>query len=116
MVPRTEKRNVFILAACQALFQTASVLIMTLSGLVGQRLAVDPALATVPIAASVAGTAIAMIPASLFMGRFGRRPGFMLGTLVGAAGGALSAAAIIADSFGAFTLGNLLVGAYQGFA
>lgn len=89
---------------------------MTLSGLVGQRLASDPALATVPIAASVAGTAIAMIPASLFMGRFGRRPGFILGTLIGAAGGTLSAAAIAAGSFVAFTLGNLLVGAYQGFA
>lgn len=116
VVPESERRNVLILAACQALFQTASVLIMTLSGLVGQRLAGDPAFATLPIAASVAGTAIAMIPASLFMGRFGRRPGFLLGTLIGAAGGVLSATAIAAGSFAAFCLGNFLVGAYQGFA
>ena len=116
MPAKTEQRNVLILSACQALFQTASVLIMTLSGLVGQTLANDPAFATLPIAASVAGAATAMIPASLFMGRFGRRPGFMLGALIGAAGGAVSALAIAMGSFALFTAGNLLVGAYQGFA
>jgi predicted MFS family arabinose efflux permease len=111
-----ERRNVLVLAVCQAMFQSASVLIMTLSGLVGQRLADDPALATLPIAATVVGTAIATIPASLLMGRVGRRPGFILGALIGAAGGALSALAVGIADFALFCFGNLLVGVYQGFA
>ena len=45
-----EKRNVLLLATAQALFQTAGVLVMTLSGLVGLQLAPEPGLATLPIA------------------------------------------------------------------
>ena len=54
---RAEKRNVLTLAACQALFQTASVLIMTVGGLAGQMLAADKSLATLPIASMSVGTA-----------------------------------------------------------
>lgn len=112
----SDRRNVLILAACQALFQTASVLIMTVGGLAGQTLAPDKALATLPIASMTVGTALATIPASLLMARIGRRRGFMLGTLLGALGGAAAAAGLLAGSFALLNLGNLLVGAYQGFA
>ena len=78
---QAEKRNVLTLAACQALFQTASVLIMTVGGLAGQMLAADKSLATLPIASMSVGTALATIPASLIMQRVGRRGGFMIGTL-----------------------------------
>lgn len=111
-----EKRNILILAACQALFQSAAVLVMTLSGLVGQQLSSSDSLATLPIAANVLGTMIATIPASLLMRRFGRRLGFILGALLGAGGGIISALGVFGSSFVVFTFGNLLLGAYQGFA
>jgi MFS family permease len=113
---RAEKRNVLTLVVCQALFQTASVLIMTVGGLAGQMLAADKSLATLPIASMSVGTALATIPASLIMQRIGRRGGFMLGTLLGALGGGLGVLAVLTGSFWLFNLGNLLVGSYQGFA
>ena len=44
-----EHRNVGILAANQALFLVAAITVTTLSGIVGQRLAPNPPLATLPI-------------------------------------------------------------------
>jgi len=109
-------RSVALLALCQALFQTIAILYMTFGGLVGAALAPSGDLATLPIAATVVGTAAATIPASLLMRRYGRRAGFRIGTLIGAGGGALSAAAVLEGGFWAFCAGHLLLGAYQGFA
>ena len=109
-------RVVFALAGTQALFQTSSVLIMTIGGLAGQMLAPDLTLATLPIAAVTLGTAVATVPASMLMARVGRRPGFILGTMFGAAGGAAATMGIIAASFALLCLGTFLVGIYQGFA
>lgn len=109
-------RVVLALASTQALFQTSSVLIMTIGGLAGQLLAPELALATLPIAAVTLGTAVATVPASVLMARVGRRPGFVLGTMFGAAGGAAAAAGIVIASFALLCLGTFLVGIYQGFA
>ncbi len=112
-----ERTNVAILAANQALFLIAAITVMTLSGLVGQRLAPTPALATLPVAMMMIGVVVAALPASLLMKRVGRRAGFIFGALVGGAGGgALSVLAIHLDAFWLFGLGNLLLGVYQAFA
>ncbi len=111
-----EKRNVLLLASSQALFQTASVMVMTIAGLVGQALAPDKRLATLPIAMMMVAAAATMIPASLLMQRFGRKAGFLLGTTLGCAAGLLAATAIVLHDFELFVLANMLVGAYQGFA
>jgi MFS family permease len=111
-----EKRNVLLLASSQALFQTASVMVMTIAGLVGQALASDKRLATLPIAMMMVAAAATMIPASLLMQRFGRKAGFLLGTALGCAAGLLAATAIVLHDFELFVLANMLVGAYQGFA
>lgn len=90
---------------------------MTLGGLVGQQLAATPALATLPVAAMMVGTVTFTLPASLFMKRFGRRPGFLIGAICGGGiGGAIAVAGIALSSFWLFCLGNLLLGLYQGFS
>ncbi|TFH87992.1 MFS transporter [Billgrantia azerbaijanica] len=115
-LPR-EKPNVAILVTGQTLFMIAMVTVMTLSGVVGQRLATDPALATLPIAMMMMGTVVSTLPASLFMKRVGRRLGFMTGATVGGVGGGLvSFVGIATGSFWLFCAGNLLLGLYQGFA
>lgn len=111
-----EKRNVLLLASTQALFQTASVMVMTLSGLVGLQLATDKSLATLPIAMMMVAAAVTMIPASMLMQRFGRKAGFLLGTVLGCSAGLTAAAAIWLHSFWLFVFANMLVGGYQGFA
>lgn len=112
----SEKTQVFLLASAQALFQTASVMVMTLSGLVGLRLASDKGFATLPIAMMMVAAAATMIPAAMLMQKFGRRAGFLLGTIAGILAGIVAAMAIWLDSFSLFVLANMLVGAYQGFA
>ncbi len=112
----SEKRGVLLLAGAQALFQSASVLIMTFSGLVGLFLAPDKSLATLPLAMMMVATAIVIMPASFLMRRFGRRAGFLLGTSLGCLAGLLAAGAIWLNHFGLFVFANMLVGAYQAFA
>lgn len=114
---RLEKRNVAILVVSQILFMVASITVMTLSGVVGQQLAPDPGLATLPISMMMLGAVVSTLPASLFMRRVGRRRGFITGACFGGVlGGLLSFAAIAQGSFVLFCAGNLLLGLYQGFA
>ena len=112
-----ERRNVAILATNQALFLIAAVTVMTLSGLVGQRLTPNPALATLPVAMMMVGVVVAALPASLLMKRVGRSAGFLVGALLGGAGGGVvSILGIASSSFWLFSAGNLLLGVYQAFA
>lgn len=115
-VSRLEARNVLLLTGAQALFQTASILLVTLSGLIGLRLADNKSLATLPVATMVVAGALTMIPASMWMQRWGRRHGFLMGTALGVLAGLVGFAAIVWQNFSLFIVANMLVGAYQGFA
>lgn len=109
-------RQVFLLASAQALFQTASVLVMTVGGLAGGQIASRPELATMPIAAMFLGTAAATFPASMWMAKVGRRTGFVAGAALGVLGGLIAAAGLSIGSLAVLSLGTFLVGAYQAFA
>jgi MFS family permease len=109
-------RQVLLLAAAQALVQTASTLVMTVGGLAGVQTARAPELATAPIASMFLGTVATIVPASIWMARSGRRPGFIAGALLGALGGAFAAVGVFSGSLFVLCFGTLLVGAYQGFA
>ncbi|MDT8452629.1 MAG: MFS transporter [Gammaproteobacteria bacterium] len=112
-----ERFNIALLAVAQSLFNITAITVMTLSGLMGRELAPDSMLATLPISAMMLGTLLSTLPASLFMQRFGRRNGFLLGTSFGGIlGGALSVLAIANASFQLFCFASLLLGIYQGFA
>jgi MFS family permease len=115
MPVRLEIRNIFVLTACQALVQTGMVMIITAGGLAGHMLAADKSLATLPISFLMIGTMLATIPASLFMGRFGRRAGFWIGTLLGALGGLFGLISLINGWFWLFCFAHTFYGAYQGF-
>jgi MFS family permease len=109
-------RQVLLLATAQALFQTASVMVMTVGGLAGALIAPAPQWATAPIAAMFLGTALTTVPASMWMARVGRRTGFVVGALLGVAAGVLAALGIWLESLALLSLGTFLVGAYQAFA
>ena len=109
---RPMMRNVILLAVCQALGMSCLALSITITALVGSGLAPDPTLATFPLAIQFVATAAFTIPASLFMGRFGRRAGFTLGGLLGVAGGIVACQAVIMSSFSLFCLGAALLGGF----
>jgi MFS family permease len=109
-------RQVLLLATEQALFQTASTLVVTIGALAGRQVAPAPQLASAPIASMFLGTVIATVPASMWMGRSGRRRGFVTGALLGMVGGLVAAFGMFLDSLFVLCAGTLLTGAYAGFA
>jgi len=109
------RRNVFLLACCQALLLTNNVTLIALNGLAGFALAGNKALATLPVTGYVVGAAISTFPASLWMKRVGRRNGFLIGTLFGLAGGAIATLGIWLGSFWTLVLGTLVLGTYNSF-
>ena len=108
-------RNIPLLALSQALMMTAMSLILTTAALVGYELAADKSLATLPVTTIFIAIMLTSIPASMLMGRIGRKAGFMLATLVGVAGGIVSTLAIMQSNFWLFLLGTSLVGVFNGF-
>lgn len=116
MTASNVRRQVLLLASAQALFQTASVMVMTVGGLAGAMVAPDPSLATAPIASMFLGTALVTMPASMWMARVGRRIGFVTGAGLGLLAGVLAAVGVWMGSLAVLSLGTFFVGAYQAFA
>jgi MFS family permease len=115
---RIARRNVAVLVAAQAILGAQMPILFILGGLAGQTLAQNKALATLPISALVLVSMFAAPALSALMGRHGRRAGFLLGALAGAAGGALGAWALVTGSFPLLVAGSALAGVYmagQGF-
>lgn len=110
------RRNVWLLAACQALFMTGVSMVMTVTALVGLALADDKSLATLPLALQFLAATIATMPAALLMKRLGRRTGFTIGIAIGALGGVISTYAILRADFWLFTAGGLFLGVFNSFA
>ncbi len=111
-----DHRNVLVLGTCQMLFGTGRGLFMVTSPAVALAIAPHPALATLPTALVVVGTATAAMPASLFCRRVGRKSGFLVGTLLSAGCGAAATSAVIYQSFWFLAAAGLLFGLFSGFA
>jgi MFS family permease len=109
------KRNVLLLAGCQALLLTNAVTLISVSALAGYSLTEYKVLATLPSASYVVGSAISTVPASLWMKRVGRRNGFLTGGVFGLAGSLLAALAMSMSSFALLCAGTLLLGVYNAF-
>lgn len=110
------RRNAVILAIAQALYGSALTAVVVTAGLVGAQLAPSPSWATLPMSMTIMGTALTTFPVSLMMRRTGRRLGFVICALAGAAGALTGTYAIFQRSFELFLLGCFLIGVYQASA
>ena len=108
--------NLAILAGAQLVSVSGVVAMVTLGGIVGQRLAPSPALATLPLSFLVLGIAASTILAAWCMAKIGRSRGFALGALIGCCGYAMAAFAMAAASFGLFLAAAVLIGAANAFS
>ncbi len=106
------KKNVALLALCQALFNSSTGVVLSVSALVGLALASNKSLATLPQALQWEATAAFSIPLAMMMRRFGRRTGFIFGALMGSAGAIIAAAAIFQGSFELYLIAIIFFGAY----
>ncbi len=112
----TAKKNVAVLATCQALLFTNNSTAIALNGLAGYALAANKALATLPVTAWVIGGALSTLPASLLMKRIGRRAGFTVGALTGMVGASICSVALYFGNFWLFCSGTMVFGVYNAVA
>ncbi|GAA5165061.1 MFS transporter [Viridibacterium curvum] len=112
----TERQTALLLAAAQALYQTATVVMITVGGLVGLQLAPDARLATLPLAVVMIASTAGRMPAAWVVQRAGWRGGFLIGTGLGVATGIVGAVAVVLHSFALFLVANALLGCYGAFA
>ena len=108
-----EKRNTLILSIAQGLSITTTNINMINTGLVGTILSTNSALATIPLSLQFLTIALTLIPVSLLMGKFGRRPMFLIGALCAFIGCLIIAFSILSKSFSLFILGSILIGFSQ---
>ena len=105
------RRNVALLAACQAMLFSSSATLASINGLAGMSLADNPALGTLPVTTWVLGGAISTLPASLYMKRVGRTQGLIAGAGTGIVAALICAFAIWTHNFWMLCLGTLVFGA-----
>lgn len=108
------RRDVLLLAVCQALLATGNAVVITTSALTGQILAPE-GLATMPLFLQFLAIMATALPASFLMKRIGRRAGFSVGAGFAMAGGILGCAAILLGSFWLFCLAGIAYGVFMGF-
>jgi MFS family permease len=110
---QTSRRDIFLLACCQALLLINASALISMNGLVGFSLAQTKALATFGATTYVLGSALATMPMSLWMGRVGRRAGFMAGAGVNIVGCIVGTLALQAGSFVLFCVATGVIGIYN---
>ena len=113
--PNSSRRNIGLLAACQALLFANNSTLISINGLAGLSLAPYAALATLPVTCWVLGGAISTMPASFHMKRVGRQRGMTTGTAFAFIGALICATAIWTRNFWLLCLGTLLWGAYNAY-
>ncbi len=112
---KIKDRSIALLAICQALMMSSTSLVLVSSPLVGMALADDKALAALPISVQMFMGTLMSVPAAFILERLGRKYGFMMATLLGMSGGAVSSFAIVQGNFWLFVVGVGLLGMFNGF-
>jgi MFS family permease len=104
--------NIARLAIAQALAGANSTVVYATGAIVGNTLAPDKALATLPISIFVVGMAACTLPAGAIARRHGRRAAFLAGTACGVLVGLLASLAVVLGSFWLFCAATFFGGAY----
>jgi MFS family permease len=117
MASSRDRNNVLVLASGQALFNSGrSLMFLVVSIVSAHMLGSDLTFVTAPITMMLIGTTCATLPAAHLMQAIGRKLGFFIGALIGAAGALLCMYAIQSNSFLLLNVGIFLFGLYSGFA
>ncbi|HET6629613.1 MAG TPA: MFS transporter [Woeseiaceae bacterium] len=108
-------RNIVLLACCQMISATGSIVLVTLGGIIGSQLTDHPALATLPISIMIVSVAATTIPATMLMRAIGRRAGFALASLSSVASLLLACYALASVSFAWFVAAAAIFGVNLAF-
>lgn len=109
-------RAVYLLSICNGFLFVNQSLLITISALIGFDLADDKRYATLPMALQFFAIMMTTVPASLFMGRFGRQNGFLLGNTLGIIGSVIALFSIFNRSFEGFCIATICFGMFAAFS
>ena len=104
-------RNFVLIVISSIVLGAPMPMLILLGALAGQELAPVSGLATLPASVQMLAGIVVAIPVSVYMGRAGRRNGFLLGALCMVAGGCLAALAMVQQTFLLLCLSHLILGA-----
>ena len=106
----TMKRNLFLLTCCQAIGQSANVMMFTATALSVMTFFPDHDLATLPVTMQHLGVMLFVFPAAMLMQRQGRRFGFRVGSVFGMAGAAVCGTGLYFANFPMMCVGGVILG------
>ena len=110
------RRNVYLLTGAQAVLGAMGPIVFSVGGVAGyQLLGADKSMATAPLTGFNIGVAIGAICVALLSRLLGRQAAFIVGALLGAAGGLLAAYALYRSDFWLFAISLLVTGLSGGF-
>ncbi len=108
------RRLTWLLFFGQSLSSAAFIAGATVGAIIGEQLSGRPALAGLPSATYLLGSALAAYPAARLMERAGRRVGLSLGFVIGITGALICGFAVLRGSFLGFLLGMWGMGVTRG--
>ncbi|MEM8542202.1 MAG: MFS transporter, partial [Pseudomonadota bacterium] len=104
------KLNLILILAANVVLGSIMPLLIILGGLSGHSMAPYASLATLPPSVQMLAGLIASAPLSLFMGKFGRKLGFLVGAACSGSGGIIGVLAWLQDSFLLICVAHMLFG------
>lgn len=112
---KAARRTVMTLIVAQCFCGAMASLNIAISTLAGAALLENDALATLPATTFLFGTMCSTVPASYLGHHLGRRPAFVIGALIGAAGGLIATFAVIQGLFAGLLVATFVTGASNAF-
>jgi MFS family permease len=107
------KRNLALLAACQALLMTNNIIFIAINGLIGLSLAPLGWMATLPVMAYVVGGALSTPLVARTQSAWGRKTSFQIGLAVALVSALACAYAVVAHSFWLLVAATIVAGYYN---
>lgn len=107
---RAMRRNLFLLACCQAIGQAGNTMMFAATALSVVTFYPQRDLATLPITLQHLGVMLSVFPAGLLMQRMGRRFGFRVGSVFGMIGASVVGLGLYNANFVLMCLGGLILG------
>ncbi len=108
-------KNIWILVLASPLSTAVSSVMILAGSLLARSIAPEPQWATLPMAFLVVGMAAAVVPAILFMKRYGRRAGHLLGISAAFTGSMLAVTAALTQTFLLLLASSFCFGISQAF-
>ena len=104
------ERTIWTLVAGVAIGSTGHIAAVTVGTIVAAEITGSSALAGLPAASVILGSALGSVLLSMLMARRGRRPGLSLGYVISVLGALVATSAVVSQSLPTLILGTMLIG------